>query len=345
RKCLAASRRICGRQALLPRSAQIPICYNRLDNPLYRGGYADVWKGEHQGRDVAVKVLRVYSTSDFDKITSRFCKEVVTWKILRHPNVLPLLGVTMGNYHFAMASEWMANGNINEFVKANRGVNRLELLKDVARGIIYMHGQAMIHGDLKGANILIDQSGHARLADFGLLTIISDPTNPTASSSTTNAGTTRWMSPELLHPDQFGFEDSRPTKGSDCYALGMVILEVLSGQAPFARYKDFIAMRKVIEGERPERPEGAWFTDDLWGTLEQCWSPHPKDRPTAEAVLECLERVSMAWQPLPPSADDDVQMDDDYESRSTVSSPCTFLHFISDLALKHLCSGSNDSPE
>ena len=70
KKCLSALCKICGRQALLPRSLQIPLCYDRSDSPLYRGGYADVWKGEHRGRHVAVKVLRVYSTSDFDKITS-----------------------------------------------------------------------------------------------------------------------------------------------------------------------------------------------------------------------------------------------------------------------------------
>jgi len=54
-------------------SLQIPLCYNRSDIPQYRGGYADVWKGEHQGRPVAAKVLRVYSTSDFDKIRRVGC--------------------------------------------------------------------------------------------------------------------------------------------------------------------------------------------------------------------------------------------------------------------------------
>ena len=70
KKCLSALCKICGRQALLPRSLRVPLCYDRSDDPLYRGGYADVWKGEHRGRHVAVKVLRVYSTSDFDKITN-----------------------------------------------------------------------------------------------------------------------------------------------------------------------------------------------------------------------------------------------------------------------------------
>ena len=70
KKCLSVLCKICGRRALLPRSLKLPLCYNRSENPLYRGGYADVWKGEHEGRHVAVKVLRVYSTSDFEKITS-----------------------------------------------------------------------------------------------------------------------------------------------------------------------------------------------------------------------------------------------------------------------------------
>ena len=52
----------------------------------------------------------------------------MTWNSLRHPNVLPFLGVTMSEKHFAMVSEWMVNGNVNEFIKANRDANRFELV-------------------------------------------------------------------------------------------------------------------------------------------------------------------------------------------------------------------------
>ena len=52
----------------------------------------------------------------------------MTWKSLRHPNVLPLLGVTMSGRHFAMVSEWMSNGSINEFIAANRDADRFELV-------------------------------------------------------------------------------------------------------------------------------------------------------------------------------------------------------------------------
>ena len=70
---MSASCRICGRLALLPRSVQIVPCYSRPGIALYSGGFADVWMGNHRGRQVAVKDLRVDSTSTFDKIT-RVCQ-------------------------------------------------------------------------------------------------------------------------------------------------------------------------------------------------------------------------------------------------------------------------------
>ena len=110
------------------------------------------------------------------------------------------------------------------------------------------------------------------------------------------------MSPELLDPE---IQDRRHTTRSDCYALGMVMYEVLSGRAPFYRYKNnqsFVIPGKVIAGDRPERPqgaEGAWFTDYVWETVERCWKPQPRDRPNIEVVLQCLEGVSKSW--IPPS--------------------------------------------
>ena len=167
---------------------------------------------------------------------------------------------------------------------------------------------------LTKANILIDKEGNARLADFGLLTIVSDSTHPVTTTSSEGAGTMRWMSPELLDPERFGSENGRPTKESDCYALGMVVLEVLTGRVPFPNCNNLVVMRKIVEGEQPEKPQGpeaVWFTDDLWATLEQCWVPKPELRPTVEGVLERLRQGSATWEPLPLSTDSDSRVDSD----------------------------------
>ena len=194
-----------------------------------------------------------------------------------------------------------------------------------------------MHISLK-ANVLIDQDGHARLADSGLLAFVSDPANLITSNSTMNAGAARWMSPELVHPE-FDLDDSKPTKESDRYSLGMVVLEVLSGQAPFALHEDSTIVQKVIEGQHPERPEGEWFMSDLWRTLEQCWSHQPRDRPTVEGILERLEQVFMPQKPSPPSAKDDGETHDD-ESVSVESCYCKFCYLVSSLilTLNTLCS-------
>ena len=75
RRCLRTLYRICGRQALLPKSLTIPLCYDPTESPLCYGGFADVWKGQRHGRDVAAKVLRVYLKDGFEKIrrVGRLC--------------------------------------------------------------------------------------------------------------------------------------------------------------------------------------------------------------------------------------------------------------------------------
>ena len=115
------------------------------------------------------------------------------------------------------------------------------------------------------------------------------------SSTQDHYGTTRWMSPELL---DVSIRSHHRTKYSDCYALGMVIYEVLSGRIPFYQYTNWSIPAKVVRGDRPGRPEGAegaWFADDVWEALERCWVPQPKDRSSVEDVLQCLEKASRSW--------------------------------------------------
>lgn len=166
-----------------------------------------------------------------------------------------------------------------------------------------------------------------------MLTILSDPVNLLTSSSYTQGGTVRWMSPELIIPHRFGFEKSRRTKSSDCYAFGMVIYETISGKLPFHKDMDLSVCVKVVEGERPLR--GTRFTENLWRVVELCWAPQPNNRPNIEDVLQRLELVPNSYE-QPPGVDEGTEDRDDWDSgtetgfpgdtiseRSTVVSPGT----------------------
>jgi len=201
-----------------------------------------------------------------------------------------------------------------------------------------MHDRGLILGDLKGVgfwvcshhpacsslnpkvNILVDNNGHAYLAGFSLLAAVSDL--PTIISSTVESGMARWMSPERLSPKEFGLEDGRPTRESDCYALGMTIYEVLSGEVPFAQEDiEVIVAFKVLHGKRPNRPQGTqggWFTDGLWETLELCWKRQPGDRPGLDTVLRKLQGATQQMR-LPPGLCEDVEAGSNDQSDPTTS--------------------------
>jgi serine/threonine protein kinase len=194
-----------------------------------------------------------------------------------------------------------------------------------------MHEQGVIHGNLRGvsfqtrsrtsvnslprfeANVLIDNDGHARLANFNSLRMISEEQSATITAA--QSGSAQWMSPELLLPEQFNLKESRPNKASDYYALGMVIYEILSGKIPFYQYSAYAAVLKILRGERPtrlEEPEGGWFTDDMWEILELCWQHRPARRICAKAVLLYLEGGSPS-SVLPRDWNGDEMMDVDEE--------------------------------
>ncbi|KAF9644629.1 kinase-like protein, partial [Thelephora ganbajun] len=163
-------------------------------------------------------------------------------------------------------------------------------------------------------NILINKDRRACIADFGLTTVTGAVTRVISGSSQaslisheslmsfTTGGTYRWMSPELLDPERFGLlqsEDNRPTKQSDCYALGMVIYEVLCGYHPYVEIQsDILVVNAIMEGVRPEKPEGATrfgLSEKLWRILESCWLEDRSARPSVEDILPCLNDAAARW--------------------------------------------------
>ena len=139
--------KMCSQLKTIPDSIRIEDYSGDLTVEEHGGGFATVSRGEYQGRPVAIKTLRQYPTDDPEE---RFCvsvklsavvgdpvslnalqkfrREVVAWRHLHHPNILPFIGVILEPPRFAMVSEWMDHGNINQYIKRHGGVNRAQLV-------------------------------------------------------------------------------------------------------------------------------------------------------------------------------------------------------------------------
>ncbi|KAF9649106.1 kinase-like protein [Thelephora ganbajun] len=304
----------CSGHRVVPKSVHIPDFSEDATQINYTGVLGTVSQSTYEGHLVAVKVIHRVFLLGQNATRSRFCRGVVTWNHLRHPNILPLLGVTASEGRLMMVFEWMENGNINEFVRRDRYANRTALLADVANGLKYMHDLRIVHGNLKGANILITRDRRACISDLSLATTTGFETYAAAGSSQgslfsndslmpfTSGETYRWMSPELVVLGEFGIpelENGRPTKQSDCYSLGMVIYEVLCGHEPYIEIEsEPTVVIAITKGDRPRKPKGAsrlGFSRELWRTIERCWGGIRDERPRVEEILASLNEATAFW--------------------------------------------------
>ncbi|KAF9652316.1 kinase-like protein [Thelephora ganbajun] len=295
--------KLCGSCQLLPTRCVLGDELVETGIQIGSGGFADVWQGVYGEMHVAIKRLRFSERDDLTKMYKRFCKEVVIWKRLSHPNVLPLLGISTNGNALCMISKLMSYGNIMAYLRAQPSANRLLLLAYVGEGLSYLHDLDLVHGDMKGANILVDDECMPRIADFGLISIMKDTdTILDTHTSVGGIGTPRWSAPELLDPPVFGFKSCRPSKKSDCYSLGMTIYEVLTGRVPFYDVKTDAVMMRIVRGIRPERPHlshAIGFTDPVWAIVEDCWKEHCPLRPDVPTVVQCLTTAAARWIPTP----------------------------------------------
>ncbi|EMD31499.1 hypothetical protein CERSUDRAFT_145024 [Gelatoporia subvermispora B] len=257
------------------------------------GGFADVWHGKVHDADVAIKVWRLGGHGA--DVLKDFCKEAAVLKYLRHPNVTRLVGVETTVFPMCLVCEWMPLGTLNSFLERHPGANRLALLVDVAAGLTYLHALDIVHGDLKGANILINARRSACLADFGLAAFSYENRTAYIPTRSVNAGTTRWIAPEVMDPEAFGLERARVSRESDVYAFAMVMWEAFTGRVPFPSIqRDAAVMHKVIGGGRPTRPFQATdlgLSDAVWDIVERCWQGDRGARPIISQVRDQLEQV------------------------------------------------------
>ncbi|KAK7462961.1 hypothetical protein VKT23_007542 [Stygiomarasmius scandens] len=259
------------------------------------GGFADIWKGTANGQTVCLKVLRMFTQIDErsqTKSLNDFCREALIWRQLDHPNVLPFLGVNTNLFEpgFCLVSPWMSNGDIMSFLKTHPDHNRISCLGQIAEGMNYLHSlqPPIVHGDIKGLNILVSDDHQCCLADFGLALAVETQIITTSGAV---RGSMRWLAPEVINPDMYPGTDRKDMRPRDVYAFGCTALEILSGRVPFAHRKNEGAvMFDVVGGIRPTRPESPWCSDYIWRLIQQCWAQDISSRPSAEEIQRLVHR-------------------------------------------------------
>ncbi|CUA78041.1 hypothetical protein RSOLAG22IIIB_13012 [Rhizoctonia solani] len=173
------------------------------------------------------------------------------------------------------------------YLLKHQSADRCYLSRSICAGLAYLHQYDIVHGDLKGANVLIARDGRPMLVDFGNANLPDATLSFTQTNSQPNLSL-RWTAPEILDGK------SAHTTAGDIYSLGMTILETLTSEIPFANKSDqTLLMHVFIKKKTPPRPkniipERSICGNILWAILTSCWSYDPELRPSAEIVMDLV---------------------------------------------------------
>ncbi|KAG8928418.1 signal transducing kinase of the PAK, partial [Tulasnella sp. 417] len=303
----------------------IPARLTLEETQLGVGGFGEVYlatldKSSKSPRKVALKQLRiVQANAGSQRIAFRLARELKVWAKVQHPNILELVGYYISeNYVCAqLLSAYMPNGNVTQYIqRSHASVDiRLKLVRDIATGLKYLHAfnPPICHGDLKPANVLVNQSLDAVLCDFGVSSFLHE--SGAASGLTTSRstkGSFRYMSPELILQD-----DTRHTLESDVWAWGCTAFEVMTERSPYSAWiKDSAIILEINKKSPPGSIDAlsavvlgpsvdpACYTGvtALRSIIAQCWNFDPTQRPPSSRILQHIsipsksKALSRAWE-------------------------------------------------
>lgn len=225
-------------------SPGVMVAHYQIVHKIGAGGMGEVYLANDTKlhRKVALKFLPE-ELADDQNLRIRFEREVQAVAALNNPNIVHVYEVSeyRGRPFFAM--EHVAGESLKMYVR-NRKLSLIEMLQialSICEGLAAAHEQGIVHRDIKPANIVIDESGHLKILDFGIAKI-GDDSDLTATGST--IGTTSYMSPEQV-------QGKRLDRRSDIYSFGVVFYEMVAGVLPFKGVNDAATILAILH-DTPE---------------------------------------------------------------------------------------------
>jgi serine/threonine-protein kinase len=250
------------------------------------GGMSSVYRARDTvlERLVALKILHQHFTSDPEYV-ERFRREARAIARLNHPNIVTVIDRGELDNHQFIVFEHIPGENLKDFVRRRGPLpvhDALVLTKQIAAGLAFAHEHGVVHRDVKPQNVLLDESGTAKVTDFGIARSIEPGDGLTETG--TLLGTSEYISPE-----QAG--GRRVDARSDQYSLGVVLYELLTGETPYSG-DNFMAvamkhMHDPVPSVRDRRPDVPASVDAI---VSRAMAKRPEDRfPSTREMVAALE--------------------------------------------------------
>lgn len=186
---------------------------------------------------------------------------------------------------------YASNGELIDYLKREKQQGRIVVwrkLREIAAGLSYLHERGIVHGDLKGNNIVVSDNGTAVLTDFGLSFLESGPCSVKKMKDT--LGVMQWRAPEFAK-----ITVETPTRKSDVYSFGMCVIQAVNyAEVPWGSSLSSEAIRDILcHGELTvEKPEA--MTDAQWRLATRMIAISPNDRPDLVELLKALDQFAEA---------------------------------------------------
>ncbi|CAE6446914.1 unnamed protein product [Rhizoctonia solani] len=264
--------------------------------PVTGGIISDYFPGcLHNGAKVILKIpTRRGSAYSQRQGILRAAHELYVWSRCNHPNILPLIGATIHRGSITLVSPWMLQSNLHAWRQPNplAGPDYLGICVQIAEGLSYLHSVGILHGDVQGIKILMSDDMIPKFCDFGNAALLNPYEALPFDNELQRRATLRWAAPEIL----MNAEKIRLTSESDVYALGMTILEAITGEFPWGMEPGLAITANIRAGIYPQRPQIYFPLEDEWANLTwdlltQCWDQKPENRPTASEVRDRLKDI------------------------------------------------------